>query len=388
MIREGARLGARAQRGATSVAPASCSIFPPALHLISLVPSSARVVAKAPIRARRPRCRRHQELSRTLSRRCLADRAGRESGRAAPVPHDPYGRTHRHGPAFAAADTPRISIRETGRRGALVARARPAHGAAKVPHSEKKNPAGTTLSRPAGRRTTLAGIASLLVAVAESHRRAGAGAPSWPLRPVTISCNTASSSTDILARQLARASSYDIHRSRAFIVDNRAGANGNLGATSVAAAIELATPDVHHHRSAGVQQSSSTRTAPFRAARGTSAHREGGRQHTAAGRAASTRRCRSPTLAEFVAYARNIRARSSYSHGRQRLHGTPRPSCCSDAGISSPTCHQGLITFQRRRGPASWARARLSRADHLRAVRRGQWTPARHRRHHAAALRR
>jgi hypothetical protein len=39
----------------------------------------------------------------------------------------------------------------------------------------------TTLSRPAGRRAALAGIASLLVAVASPS--ALAQAPSWPTRP-------------------------------------------------------------------------------------------------------------------------------------------------------------------------------------------------------------
>ena len=94
----------------------------------------------------------------------------------------------------------------------------------------------TTLSRPAGRRAALAGIASLLVAVASPS--ALAQAPSWPTRPVTIVVPyPAGGSTDILARQLARKLADATGQS--FIVDNRAGANGNLGAASVAAA----TPD-------------------------------------------------------------------------------------------------------------------------------------------------
>jgi len=62
-----------------------------------------------------------------------------------------------------------------------------------------------------------------------------AGAQSWPSRPITIiSPFSAGSGVDILARHVAGALSEQLHQP--VIVDDRAGANGNIGAAYVAKA--------------------------------------------------------------------------------------------------------------------------------------------------------
>lgn len=80
-----------------------------------------------------------------------------------------------------------------------------------------------------GRRPLLAlafGLAAL-AAAASSHAQA------WPAKPVTVVVPfPAGGSTDILARLLAKRLGDSLGQN--FVVDNRAGANGNLGAAAVA----------------------------------------------------------------------------------------------------------------------------------------------------------
>ncbi|WP_161851984.1 tripartite tricarboxylate transporter substrate binding protein [Bradyrhizobium sp. CCBAU 051011] len=76
------------------------------------------------------------------------------------------------------------------------------------------------------------GLLGLALAIAPSHR---AVAQEWPNRPVTMIVPfPAGAAVDTLARAVAHALSEDFGKQ--FIVDNRAGAGGNLGGTAVAKA--------------------------------------------------------------------------------------------------------------------------------------------------------
>ncbi|MDI1262539.1 MAG: tripartite tricarboxylate transporter substrate binding protein [bacterium] len=76
------------------------------------------------------------------------------------------------------------------------------------------------------------GLFSLALAIAPIS---GAGAQEWPSRPVTMIVPfPAGAAVDTLARAVAHALSEDFGKQ--FIVDNRAGAGGNLGGTAVARA--------------------------------------------------------------------------------------------------------------------------------------------------------
>jgi tripartite-type tricarboxylate transporter receptor subunit TctC len=76
------------------------------------------------------------------------------------------------------------------------------------------------------------GLLGLALAVAPSHR---AVAQEWPNRPVTMIVPfPAGAAVDTLARAVAYALGEDFGKQ--FIVDNRAGAGGNLGGTAVAKA--------------------------------------------------------------------------------------------------------------------------------------------------------
>jgi tripartite-type tricarboxylate transporter receptor subunit TctC len=76
------------------------------------------------------------------------------------------------------------------------------------------------------------GLFGLVLALAPSHR---AMAQQWPNRPVTLIVPfPAGASADTLARTVAQALSENLGKQ--FIVDNRAGAGGNLGGTAVARA--------------------------------------------------------------------------------------------------------------------------------------------------------
>jgi tripartite-type tricarboxylate transporter receptor subunit TctC len=83
-----------------------------------------------------------------------------------------------------------------------------------------------------------------LGAAAFSAAFAGASQPanaqSWPTRPVTIVVPwPAGGSTDVLARSLGQ--NFGARFGQPFVVDNRSGANGNIGAAAVA----RAAPDGH-----------------------------------------------------------------------------------------------------------------------------------------------
>ena len=76
------------------------------------------------------------------------------------------------------------------------------------------------------------GLLGLALAIAPCHR---AVAQEWPNRPVTMVVPfPAGAAVDTLARAVAHALSEDFGKQ--FIVENRAGAGGNLGATAVAKA--------------------------------------------------------------------------------------------------------------------------------------------------------
>jgi tripartite-type tricarboxylate transporter receptor subunit TctC len=80
-------------------------------------------------------------------------------------------------------------------------------------------------------RRQLGGIA-LGAGVAASR---SAAAQAWPSRPVAVVVPwPAGGSTDVLARTISR--SFGERFGQPFVVDNRSGANGNIGATSVARA--------------------------------------------------------------------------------------------------------------------------------------------------------
>src|SRR6478735_9195142 len=76
------------------------------------------------------------------------------------------------------------------------------------------------------------GLFGLALAIAPCHH---AGAQEWPNRPVTMVVPfPAGAAVDTLARAVAHALSEDFGKQ--FIVENRAGAGGNLGGTAVAKA--------------------------------------------------------------------------------------------------------------------------------------------------------
>jgi tripartite-type tricarboxylate transporter receptor subunit TctC len=76
------------------------------------------------------------------------------------------------------------------------------------------------------------GLFSLALAVAPCH---GAAAQEWPARPVTLIVPfPAGSAVDALARAVANALSENLGKQ--FVVDNRAGAGGNIGGAAVAKA--------------------------------------------------------------------------------------------------------------------------------------------------------
>jgi tripartite-type tricarboxylate transporter receptor subunit TctC len=76
------------------------------------------------------------------------------------------------------------------------------------------------------------GLIGLALAIAPCHR---AVAQEWPNRPVTMIVPfPAGAAVDTLARAVAYALSQDFGKQ--FIVENRAGAGGNLGGTAVAKA--------------------------------------------------------------------------------------------------------------------------------------------------------
>ena len=76
------------------------------------------------------------------------------------------------------------------------------------------------------------GLVGLALALAPCH---GAAAQEWPARPVTLIVPfPAGSAVDTLARAVATAASENLGKQ--FIVDNRAGAGGNIGGAAVAKA--------------------------------------------------------------------------------------------------------------------------------------------------------
>lgn len=82
------------------------------------------------------------------------------------------------------------------------------------------------------------GVAGLGAALVAASRPASAQA--WPTRPVTIVVPwPAGGSTDVLARSVAQ--NFGARFGQPFVVDNRSGANGNIGAAAVA----RAAPDGH-----------------------------------------------------------------------------------------------------------------------------------------------
>jgi tripartite-type tricarboxylate transporter receptor subunit TctC len=84
--------------------------------------------------------------------------------------------------------------------------------------------------RAAARRLIALGLASGLATLVSP-----AAAQTWPVKPVRIVVPyPAGGSTDLLARMLAKKLAEGT--GQAFVVDNRAGANGNLGAAAVASA--------------------------------------------------------------------------------------------------------------------------------------------------------
>jgi len=94
--------------------------------------------------------------------------------------------------------------------------------------------------RRISRRAVLAAACSAWMALPGAGAQAQTAPQSWPARPVRIVVPfPAGGSTDILARLLAK--KFGESTGQSFIVDNRAGANGNLGAAAVAAS----APDGH-----------------------------------------------------------------------------------------------------------------------------------------------
>ena len=91
-------------------------------------------------------------------------------------------------------------------------------------------------SHDRGRRMALQRLAAAaLLAAGGTSRSSAAAASPWPSQPVKLIVPfAAGGSTDALARLLAR--KLQEACGQPFVVDNRAGANGNLGAAAVAAA--------------------------------------------------------------------------------------------------------------------------------------------------------
>ena len=80
-----------------------------------------------------------------------------------------------------------------------------------------------------------AGVLAAIVAVILGHADQGALAQAWPARPVTIIVPFAAGTTsDIVARALAQHLTDTL--GQPFVIDNRGGANGNLGAAAAARA--------------------------------------------------------------------------------------------------------------------------------------------------------
>ena len=66
-------------------------------------------------------------------------------------------------------------------------------------------------------------------------------ADAWPIRPIRlVVATTAGGSPDTIARMVGRAA--EPYLGQSFVVDNRGGANGIIGATIVATAAPDATP--------------------------------------------------------------------------------------------------------------------------------------------------
>ncbi len=91
------------------------------------------------------------------------------------------------------------------------------------------------------RRFALGAIASAAVLDAGLLTHTAAMAQAYPSKPVTIVVPfAASGTTDILARIIGQAPSTELGQS--VIVDNRAGAGGNIGGAMAAKARQMATP--------------------------------------------------------------------------------------------------------------------------------------------------
>ena len=81
----------------------------------------------------------------------------------------------------------------------------------------------------------LLGSLAVVVAVSVGHAHQAAIAQSWPVRPVTMIVPfTAGTTSDILARSLAQFLTDTL--GQPFVIDNRGGAGGNIGAAAVARA--------------------------------------------------------------------------------------------------------------------------------------------------------
>jgi tripartite-type tricarboxylate transporter receptor subunit TctC len=87
---------------------------------------------------------------------------------------------------------------------------------------------------------TRRGLTGLALGGAVAGASRGAAAQAWPARPVTIVVPfPAGGATDVMARALARGLSDSF--GQPFVVENRSGANGNIGTNAVA----KAAPDGH-----------------------------------------------------------------------------------------------------------------------------------------------
>jgi tripartite-type tricarboxylate transporter receptor subunit TctC len=89
-------------------------------------------------------------------------------------------------------------------------------------------------------RITRRGLGGLALGAGVSGASRPAAAQAWPNRPVTVICPwPAGGSTDVLARAVSR--NFSERFGQASVVDNRSGANGNIGAAAVA----RSAPDGH-----------------------------------------------------------------------------------------------------------------------------------------------